>query len=448
MKVNIKLGREKGRICDLIYGQFIEHALSCIDGGIYDPENILSDENGIRKDVVSLTKEIAPTIIRFPGGTVSCQYHFEDSIGAKEGRKTRKNLIWGGEIDPGFGTCEFIKFCRLVGAEPMISVNIVSGTPEEAGNWVEYCNGTGNTYYAGLRRKHGFDEPFNVKYWCIGNESFAEPDMGKHHNVRKYIEDAKEFIKRMKLTDDSIKIVVVGCDNKEWNEAVLDELSDFTDYISLHFYSSTKGRNTEEAYKDIDRFRSVVETTQKIIDKYPAKPESFNRWYRFSPRKGPIKIAVDEWNIWNADESKDYGLLCDYSWEDALWCACMLSFFINTQVIEIANMAQLVNVLAPIKTTKVNAVFQPIAIPLIWFKKSMVGERMEIISDSDLSICAVKNDNKMIVSVVNNLIEEVEVQAGVAFTKTVILSKEGEKIGENTLDKVVIPPKSICFMET
>ena len=165
MAENILLEYLNGKVDEKIYGQFIEHILTCINGGIFNPKSKFSDKNGIRNDVVEKAKELAPPILRFPGGTVMCQYHWEDAIGPLEERITRKNLIWGGELDPSFGTAEFVMFCRRIGAEPMICVNMASGTPEEAGNWVEYCNGTGNSYYAQLRRRHGYEEPFHVKYW-------------------------------------------------------------------------------------------------------------------------------------------------------------------------------------------------------------------------------------------------------------------------------------------
>ncbi len=103
----------------LLFGQFIEHALDCIEGGISDFNNTNADENGIRKDVVDKILPLKPSILRFPGGTIMCQYHWEDAIGPQSKRIWRKNLIWGGELNPSFGTAEFILLCRKIGAEPM-----------------------------------------------------------------------------------------------------------------------------------------------------------------------------------------------------------------------------------------------------------------------------------------------------------------------------------------
>ncbi len=411
MAIDVNLGDANGQVSSNIYGQFIEHALDCIEGGIYAPGSVYADDDGIRKDVVGLVQRFAPSVLRFPGGTIMCQYHWKDAVGAKENRVWRKNLIWGGELSPEFGTAEFIRLCRKIGAEPMLCINMASGTPEEAGDWVEYCNGTGNSYYARLRRSHGFEEPFHVKYWCIGNESYSEPDMGIHHNVDCYIRDAMEFIKRMKLTDGSIKTVVVGCGEKNWNNAVLRKLHAVTDYFSLHYYASTKQGRVYEPFEGERQFQEMIEEISGCINEYPDKVQDFNPWYRFAPRQDKIKIAVDEWNIWNFENNDTYGLKPVYCWRDALWGASMLNLFIRTPAIGMANMAQMVNVIAPVMADEKGAWLQTIAYPLIYYRRLMTGERVDVRFDSPviegtgqieaLSVAAVRNLGKLCVAVVN-----------------------------------------------
>lgn len=378
MQIKVLLEALNGKVSENIYGQFIEHALNCIDGGIYDPNSSLADEYGIRKDVLEKVKALAPPIIRFPGGTVMCQYHWEDAIGPIEGRINRKNLIWGGEINPSFGTAEFVLFCRKIGAEPMICVNMASGTPEEAGNWVEYCNGTGNSYYAQLRRQHGYEEPFNVKYWCIGNESYAEPDIGIHHDVKLYIRDAWEFIKFMKLVDNSIKTIIVGCDRDEWNKPVLDALHTVTDYFSIHHYSNEGENGVYGPFEGEKNLKKLLGKVSALIDTYPDKVTDFNPWYRFIPRSEKIRIALDEWNIWDFAADENCGLLPTYCWRDALWVASILNLIIESPMIGIANMAQMVNVLAPIVVEENGSWFQTIAYPLLLYRKLMTGERISL----------------------------------------------------------------------
>lgn len=402
--IRVRIGAQGGRVNEMVYGQFIEHLFNCIDGGVYDPQSRFADENGFRTDVLEKARALRPPVLRFPGGTVMCLYHWEDAIGPKESRIRRKNIIWGGEIDPGFGTAEFVQYCRLIGAEPMICVNMASGTPEEAGNWVEYCNGTGNTHYANLRRAHGYAEPFGVKYWCIGNECYAEPDIGIQNDVNVYIRDAREFIKFMKLTDKSIKTVLVGCDDMAWNRAVLDALHPMTDYFSYHHYSS---EGDGGIYGPFDGEKRLVEALQKLsalLDEYPETVENFSPWYRFPPRQGKIRIALDEWNVWNADSSETYGLDAVYNWRDALWVASALNDILNCEAVEIANMAQMVNVIAPIVADERGSYWQTIAHPMRLYREKMQGSRVMLEFDSPrirtkageidaVNLCALRQDD-------------------------------------------------------
>lgn len=368
----------RGTVSELIYGQFIEHILTCIQGGVYDPGNPLSDETGIRTDVLEKLKKLAPPVMRFPGGTIMCQYHWEDAVGPMELRIRRQNLIWGGELSPEFGTAEFISFCRKLGAEPMICVNMASGTPEEASHWVEYCNGTGNTHYANLRRSHGYEEPFGVKYWCIGNECYAEQDIGIQHDVNIYVRDAMEFIKWMKLTDKSIQTVIVGCDDMAWNKAVLDKLHPVTDFFSYHHYSGSVGKGPYTALWGEKWLREHLMQIAELIDSYPETVEDFPVWYRFPPRQEKIHIALDEWNIWDFQPNETYGLLQTYRWKDALWTASILNLLVDMPQIGMANLAQAVNVIAPVVAEKMGSWFQTIAYPLLHYRKRMVGSRLPV----------------------------------------------------------------------
>ena len=167
----------KNRISPFLLGHFAEQFRGNIPGGIYMPENPLSDTDGMRTDVIEKMKEAGVTQIRW-AGNFSSHYHWMDAVGDKLLRPAKINFAWGGIEDNAHGTAEFIKLCRKVGAEPVIGVNMGSGTPEEAMNWVEYCNGSGGTYYADLRKYHGYEEPFHVKYWCLGNEMYAQWQFG------------------------------------------------------------------------------------------------------------------------------------------------------------------------------------------------------------------------------------------------------------------------------
>ena len=444
MAIDLHFGETAGRISENIYGQFIEHILTCINGGVYDPESKFADENGMRKDVLAHLGKMAPPVMRFPGGTIMCVYHFEDAIGPKEQRINRKNLIWGGELDPSFGTAEFITFCRKIGAEPMICVNMASGTPEEAGNWVDYCNGTGKSHYAELRRKHGYNEPFGVKYWCIGNESYAEPDIGIHHNVDLYIRDAMEFIKFMKLNDKSIKTVVVGSDDMVWNKRVLDALHRVADYFSIHHYSGENGNGIYGPFDGEKKLKALLEEVSDLIDTYPEKVNDFSVWYRFPPRSEKIKIALDEWNIWDFKNDSTYGLLQTYNWRDALWTASVLNLILSMKNIGMANLAQSVNVIAPVVAEKEGAWLQTIAYPLMLYRENMLGERVPVEFTSPvidggkageldaLCIYAVKTDEGRInIAAVNRDFEndyEITLPVNAAGSELTTLSAPGSRL--------------------
>lgn len=146
-----------------IYGFNIEHIPGLIYGAIFDESSPLSDDRGFRKDVIEACKRIKVPILRWPGGNFASGYNWLDGIEPRDERPTLYDLAWGAEEINRFGTDEFVEFCRLIGAEPFITVNTGSGTAIEAAKWVEYCNRKDKTYYAKLREKHGRPEPYNVK---------------------------------------------------------------------------------------------------------------------------------------------------------------------------------------------------------------------------------------------------------------------------------------------
>ena len=375
--VNLSTGSgPQPAISPLLFGQFIEFIETCIDGGIYDPGNPRSDEAGIREDVAQLCARLASPILRYPGGTYITVHHWKDMIGPKARRPRTLNRVWGGVIDGGFGTAEFIQFCRRIGAEPMLCVNMASGTAEEAADWVEYCNGTADTHYANLRRQHGYPEPFGVKYWCIGNECYAEPDIGVQHDVQRYIRDAWEFTKYMKLTDPDIRLVFVGSDDELWNRAVLDALSPVCDYFSLHTYAGEGGMGPYGPFRQLQDILAKTDRLAELVRSYPARVSGFSPWYRFPPRQEAIRLCLDEWNLWDpAPRPGDrYGLLTTYNWRDALWTACFLIALIRRcDAVGIACMAQLVNVLAPIVADDQGSHIQTTYYPLHYFRAHCGG---------------------------------------------------------------------------
>jgi alpha-N-arabinofuranosidase len=354
-RIKIDFDRKIGTIDRNIYGNFIEHLGRCIYGGIYEEGSPLSDADGFRKDVLEAARDLHISVLRWPGGNFSSGYNWKDGIGPKEARPRRWDTAWQSEESNRFGTDDFIKYCRKVGAEPYICVNMGTGTMQDAADWVEYCNATTDTYWANLRKKYGHPEPYNVKYWGLGNEIYGSWQAG-HKNAEEYAALASEFAKMMRWVDPDIKLIACGGNDVGWDRQVLEHLVDAVDYISLHHY----GGNTDTAkeMQDEQWFEQQIRVLDCLITTVTPRDE----------KKERVKIAADEWNIWfrswfkRGDEHK---LEETYNLRDALWVASALNTFHRyCNTVQLADLAQLVNVIAPIVTDSKGIVLQTTYYPL------------------------------------------------------------------------------------
>ena len=360
--LTVYLDRSLGDISPNIYGQFIEHLGRAIYGGIYDDQ-----QRRFRPDVLEKVRQLRPPLLRYPGGTVTKIYHWKDGVGPN--RPVRKNLIWGGLDNNHVGTDEFMQYAELVGAAPFLTVNMSTGTAEEAADWVEYCNGTG-TYYATQRAQNGHPAPYQVKYWGLGNEEAANEDAGRLQNPQDYIKQAWYYAKLMKLQDPSIQLIMAG-DQAAWNQQVLTALHPVCDYISLHLYASSKPGEPASLFTSIAAMEvSIQQLAAQIKALTPAKVEGFSKWYRFPSRQQPLKIALDEWGIWEGGGQGAYGLEMEYTWNHALGVATFLNIFQrNAAAIGLATWAQTVNVLAPIMTNDTTSICQTVYYPLALYRR-------------------------------------------------------------------------------
>jgi len=368
-RIAVDLHQTQHKISPLLYGQFIEFLGRCIDGGIYEEKSSLSDNRGFRQDVLKHVRDLRTPLLRYPGGTVVKIYHWKDGIGPLADRPKRKNLIWGGVMDNHFGTAEFVTYCREIGAEPFLVVNMSTDTPQDAADWVEYCNGTEDTYWANLRRQHGYPEPFQIKYWGIGNEEYAEPDAGRHQQVDEYIQDSWHIIKLMKLQDPTIKITLVGhSEDMTWNNKVLAAMHPVCDFLSIHLYAIPGNSTYSNLLQSVEQYNTTLQNLRRVLKEVPAQVNNFPAWYRFPPRPEPVQLALDEWGIWDLHSEKGtgaYRLEYPYNWSHALAVGKFLHMFQrNSDIIGLATWAQLVNVLSPITTTPQGVYRQTIYTPL------------------------------------------------------------------------------------
>src|SRR5262249_4508081 len=249
-----------------------------------------------------------------------------------------------------------IEYCRVLGTEPYICVNMGSGTMDEAQAWVEYCNGTGNTAWANLRRRHGHPEPHRVRYWGLGNEMYGSWQIG-HLSAEDYVVKARAFALVMKRTDPTIELI--GCGHNgwsDWDATVLQGLAPIVDYHSIHLYTGTR-----------DHYATIFQSHQaeRAVRICAALIEQVRYAQRIAH---PIHIAFDEWNVWyrtRAPEARKAGIEERYDLTDALAVATYLNGFIRQcQAVRIANLAQLVNAIAPIFTSPQGLFLQTIYHPL------------------------------------------------------------------------------------
>lgn len=376
-----------GKIDKNIYGSFIEHLGRAVYTGIYQPEHPSADEDGFRKDVLELVKELQVPIVRYPGGNFVSNFYWEDSVGPKEKRKQRLDLAWRTLETNQFGLNEFSKWAKKADTDIMMAVNLGTRGISDACNLLEYCNVDANSFYSNMRREHGDEKPYNIKTWCLGNEMDGPWQVG-HKTPKEYGRLAEETAKSMKIIDPSIKLVSCGSSHidmptfPEWEATTLEYTYDYVDYISMHQYYGNKENDTADflaSTMDMERFINTVIAT---CDYIKAKKRSAKK----------INISFDEWNVWfHSNESdNDFmenkpwnvapALLEDiYTFEDALLVGLMLIMIIkHANRIKIACLAQLVNVIAPIMTDKNAGVWkQSIYYPFLHASKYGHGIALE-----------------------------------------------------------------------
>src|SRR5271168_2017148 len=375
-----------------VFGSFLEHLGRAIYEGIYDPQSKLSDSNGFRKDVLDEIKKLGVPIIRYPGGNFVSGYNWLDGIGPKASRPAVLDKAWNSMNSNEFGTDEFLTWCRLVGTEPLLGLNLGTGTPEEAAALVEYCNLEKGTRWSDLRRKNGTAEPYKVQKWCLGNEMDGPWQIG-HMTATEYGLKAADAARQMRYVDPSLKLIACGSSGPfmptylEWDREVLEQCYQYVDGLSLHRYF---GNNERDTGGDTSKYLAMNLSMERQIAETLAVCDLV-RGHKRSPKK--LWLSFDEWNVWYRTTHGDavdghrqeapHLLEEIYNLEDALLVGGLVNSLLrNANRVKLACLAQLINVIAPIMTDENGFFRQTIYFPYSWALQFARGAVLNLLVES------------------------------------------------------------------
>lgn len=406
----ITLDREfsVGDVPRRLFGSFVEHMGRCVYTGIFEPRHPAADDSGFRTDVLDLVRELGPTVVRYPGGNFVSGYNWEDGVGPVEQRPRRLDGAWHTVESNAFGLHEFMAWSKLADVEVMQAINLGTRGVDAARELVEYANHPGGTFLSDLRRQNGATEPFDIKLWCLGNELDGPWQIG-HKTPEEYGRLAKEAAKAMRYVDPSIELVAVGSSNSgmptfgEWEHTVLSHAYDEVDYISLHAYY-------QEHDGDAASFLACALDMDHFIESVVATADAVRARGRHTKR---INLSFDEWNVWyqrgrdtedqlhRVQESgwREHPRLIEdeYTMTDAVVVGTLLNSLLrHGDRVHIANQAQLVNVIAPIRSEENGpawrqAIFWPFARMAALAKGKILratvsGDRMETARYGDADV--------------------------------------------------------------
>ncbi|MFN8470883.1 MAG: alpha-L-arabinofuranosidase C-terminal domain-containing protein [Anaerolineae bacterium] len=339
-----------------IYGHFSEHLGACIyEGAWVGEDSSTAHTNGLCDDVVTALRRIRPGVMRWPGGCFADDYHWRDGIGPRSERPRRINIHWGDVIETNaFGTHEFIRYCRAIGAQPYIAGNLGSGTPQEMRDWVEYCNFPNGTTLSDMRADNGDPEPFHVRYWGVGNENWG---CGGHFAPEDYATEYRRFATYMRdFGGDSLYLIACGPNSNDldWTRRFFTKLHDGAPSgrrihgYAAHYYCNTPGIATEFDDSGWYRLLDQAQGMEALVVQQRALMDAFDPTRR-------IGLVVDEWGAWHRPTP---GRNPKFLWQqntlrDAMLAAISLDIFNrHADKVVMANIAQTVNVLQALLLTE------------------------------------------------------------------------------------------------
>lgn len=332
-----------------LFGHFIEHFHRQVYGGLFQPGSPLSDEHGFRLDVIETMRELQPPVVRWPGGCFVSSYHWLEGVGPD--RRPFYDKAWRVTDPNTFGTREFVQWCRAIGAEPYICTNAGTGTAEQMSDWVEYCNlPAGQGRWADLRAEHGDVEPFDVRYWSIGNENYGDWEMGAK-SADEWARLVTESAKMMRHVDRDAVLLTAARADLDWMLPLLEGAGRHVDMLSIHGYWDTLSQHHDPADYLTCMSRSLqperdIERTRQIIGA--------------AGLQGAVTIAFDEWNLrgWHHPSgntpdkiaARDLNdLNSTYTLADALFTAGFLNSCLrNNDIVSMANISPSINTRGPL----------------------------------------------------------------------------------------------------
>jgi alpha-N-arabinofuranosidase len=380
-----------------LFGSFVEHMGRCVYTGIFEPRHAEADEHGYRQDVIALTREMGVSIVRYPGGNFVSGYRWEDGIGPVADRPRRIDGAWHTIETNAFGLHEFAGWAEQAGVEVQEAINLGTAGVEEARAIVEYANHPGGTAWSDKRRANGAEDPFGIKVWNLGNELDGPWQIG-HKTADEYGRLAQEAGKAMKLVDPSIELVAVGSSGAhmptfgQWEYDVLSHAYDEVDYISLHAYYQEHDGDAKSFLASANDMDYFIESVISTVDAVKAKRQT----------KKQINLSFDEWNVWyqqrgDADDQlhvieakaqwQEHPRLIEdtYNVTDAVVVGTYLNSLLrHGDRVTIANQAQLVNVIAPIRSEENGPAWrQTIYWPFARTAELARGEILRTVSSGD-----------------------------------------------------------------
>ena len=326
------------------------------------PVSLMPADNieGFRKDTIELLRQLNAPVYRWPGGNFVSGYDWRDGLGDRDRRPTRTNPAWTGIETNDMGLHEFVRFCELIGTEPMIAVNTGFGDAYSAAAEVEYANGSTDTLMGKLRARNGQPKPFAVKWWCVGNEMFGRWQLG-YMQLNHYVLKHNGVEQMMRKVDPTIKTVGSGevgdAGPRSWTRGMLTSCADHMDLISEHFYCRDREDIPQHVQQIPNNVKRIADAHRKLGEELP------------SLKGKDVRVALDEWNYWYGPHV--FGELgTRYFLKDALGIAAGLhEYFRNSDIMFMANYAQTVNVIGCIKTTKTAAEFDSTGMPLMLYRQ-------------------------------------------------------------------------------